>query len=125
MSYTNQMRRVIIYLFTVLSLIACDDIVNVEDISNDVVNILAPTNNALVNDTTLLFSWEALADAETYQIQIVTPTFNEAVQILQDTIVTTTSLLTNLEANSYEWRIKAENANYQTGYTTQSFTLEE
>ena len=119
------MKKSIIILGVLISFIACDDIVEVEDISNDIVSILAPTEGAVINSTALTFSWQALEEAENYHIQIATPTFNEALQIVTDTIVSQTSFLTTLDADNYEWRVRAENSGYQTEYTTNSFTIED
>ena len=75
--------NILLLLFAVVTF-GCDDIIEVEDISNTTVIILAPTNNAVLNNTTLTFSWEPIESAETYQIQIATPTFDEALQIVVD-----------------------------------------
>jgi len=117
------MRKVkyILILFLILS---CDDIIEVEDISDKTVTILAPTNNTTLTITEVNFSWDMLDDAEQYKLQIATPTFEEATQILLDTIITTTNFNKTLDVGNYEWRIRAENSEYQTSYTTQSFTIE-
>ncbi len=117
------MRKVkfILILFLMLS---CDDIIEVEDISDGTVLILAPTNNATLTTTEVNFSWDMLDDAEKYKLQIATPTFEEATQILLDTIITITNFNKTLDVGNYEWRIRAENSVYQTSYTTQSFTIE-
>lgn len=119
------MKRKVLLLSALLSFIACDDIVEVEDISEAVVTLLAPSNDATLNITTLTFSWQNLEEAESYQIQIATPSFNEALQIVTDSIITSTSFSTTLDANVYEWRVRGENSGYQTQYTTQSFTIED
>ena len=119
------MKRTLVVFGLLISLIACDDIVEVEDISSDVVSISAPTQGAVLNNTTLLFSWQVLEDAESYHIQIATPTFNEALQIVTDSTVVNASYSITLDADTYEWRVRGENSGYQTIYTTQSFTLEE
>lgn len=102
----------------------CSEIVRVEDISEDTVNILAPTNNAILNTTDVSFNWQDLEDAEEYNIQIANPNFSEALQIVVDTTVTTSSLSKTLYVGSFEWRVKALNSSYETDYTTQSFTIE-
>lgn len=113
-----------ILCFTAL-LFTCDDIFELVDISDDTVSILAPTDEAVLNATSLTFSWNAVEDAETYHLQIARPTFDAALQIVKDTIVSTTNYATILEFDTYEWRIRAENSGYHTNYTTQGFTIEE
>ncbi len=107
------------------SVIACDDIVEVEDISDKTVNILAPTNASVLNIKTVTFFWEAVEGAETYYMQVAIPTFENASQIVVDSLLTTTSMTRTLPANSYEWRVRAENSGYKTIYSKQSFTVEE
>jgi len=119
------MKNIILLIVIVLSFIACDDIVGVTDISDEQVTVLAPSNSAILNVTALTFSWQAVEGAENYHIQIALPAFSEALQIVKDTMVTSTSFLTSLEADNYEWRVRAENYNYNTEYTIQSFTIEE
>lgn len=104
---------------------ACSDIVTVEDISNETVILLAPTNQAILNITDLTFSWQSVEEAESYHIQIATPTFEAALQIVEDSTVTATNYSKVLTANNYEWRVRAENSAYETAYTTQSFLIEE
>jgi len=118
------MKKYVIILVA-FSFLSCDDIIEVQDISNDSVTVLAPTNNAVLSNTVLTFSWEALQDAEHYHLQIATPTFAEAIQIVRDSTLTETSFSTTLENSNYEWRIRAENSNYVTEYTTQNFSIED
>lgn len=112
------------YLVLLLIVISCDDVVEVENISNKTVTILAPTNNTVLSITDINFSWNVVEDAELYRLQIATPTFEEATQIILDTVITATNFTKTLDLGNYEWRIRAENSDYQTSYTTQSFTIE-
>ncbi|WP_298535910.1 hypothetical protein [uncultured Algibacter sp.] len=104
---------------------ACDDIIGVKDISSSSVKILAPTNNTVLKDTLITFSWEIVEDAERYHIQVATPSFSNALQIEADSTLAGTSFSTTLGFKTYEWRVSAENSDYNTGYTIQSFKIEE
>ncbi len=117
------MRKFVLIFSLLFSFISCSDIVRVEDISDETVSILAPTNNAIINSTSVTFSWQAIEDAESYHIQITTPTFTQATQIVVDSIVTSTDFTITLAANNYQWRVRAENSAYETIYTTQSFSV--
>lgn len=103
---------------------SCDDIIEVEDISQKTVAVLAPTNNSVIANSTVTFSWGALNDADQYRLQISTPTFSDATQIVVDSLVTSTSFTTVLTSNSYEWRVRAENTGYVTAFSTQNFLVE-
>lgn len=112
----------LIALFVLIA--SCDDIIEVEDISQKTVTALAPTNNSVLSTANVTFSWESLKDAVHYRLQISTPTFGEATQIVVDSLVSTTSFSKELTPNNYQWRVRAENSGYTTAFSTQSFTVE-
>lgn len=115
--------KLIILLFVLV--MSCSDIIEVEDISNKTVTILAPTEAAILTETTVTLSWNTLEDAESYKLQIATPDFGNTIAIAEDTTITTTSFSKALSAGNYEWRLRAENSDFQTAYTTQSFNVTE
>jgi len=102
----------------------CEQLIEVEDISNETVSVLAPTNNTVLDDTSVNFSWESLDFSETYQLQIALPNFDTAEVIVEDTLISTTSFTKILEPDEYQWRVRALNSAYQTQYTTQNLTIE-
>jgi hypothetical protein len=117
------------WLFSLVFLIyACDDIIEVEDISERTVTLVAPTDGAILNASTIHFDWESVEDAESYRIQIATPDFDAPLQIVADATVpdsTATTFSVSLDAGAYQWRVRAQNSDYYTSYTTQIFTVEE
>lgn len=108
-----------------LIMIACDDIIEVEDISEETITILAPTNDSVLIQDAVLFTWNSIVEADNYRIQIATPSFENASQIVLDSSVVATNVSSILQIGDYEWRVRAENSEYQTSYTTQSFSIEE
>ncbi len=108
-------------LFFVMS---CDDIIEVEDISNKTVTILAPTNNSMLTIDDVSFTWQTVEDAERYTIQIATPDFENAIQVVLDSTTTTTNISKTLSSGNYQWRVKAKNSDYETPYTTQNLSIE-
>ncbi|MDG5490654.1 hypothetical protein [Psychroserpens sp. SPM9] len=108
-----------------VSLYSCEEIIAVEDISNETVSIMAPTNNATISITSINFSWQPIEFADQYQLQIATPDFESTQQIVADTIISTSSFTKALEANSYQWRVKAINFAYETQFTTQNLIVED
>jgi len=117
-----KIKALIVCLF--LSVIACDDIVEVENISNEIVSVLAPTNEVVLNTNEITFTWEAVVDANAYTLQIAQPNFVNATQIVLDSIISKTSFAKTLESGSYQWRIRASNTDYHTRYTTLSFEVD-
>ena len=119
------MKPIISLLCFVLLFISCDDIIEEVDISNTLITILAPTNNSILDTTIVTFSWNTHKDIETYRLQIATPDFENATQIVLDTLVSKTNHTQTLDYKDYEWRIRGENSVYQTEYTINSFIVEE
>ena len=118
------------FLLAVFFMYACDDIIEVEDISERTVTLVAPTDGAILSSGTINFDWESVEDAESYRIQIATPNFELPLQIvadstLADSTATNTTFSINLNAGAYQWRVRAQNSDYHTNYTTQSFTVED
>lgn len=118
------MIKKIIILFFVICCCSCEQLIEVEDISNEAVTILAPANNIALDTTSVNFSWQALEFAEDYHLQVAKPNFDTAQEIVLDTIVGSTSFSKTLLSNTYQWRIKAKNFGYETQYTTQNLTIE-
>ena len=118
------MKKSIVYLLLIFVSLSCEDIIEVPDISEKEVTVLAPTDNVSLTETSINFAWNGVEDADTYQLQIATPDFETATQIVLDTTITTTNFTKALDLGSYQWRVRAENLDYQTNYVTQSFTVE-
>ncbi|MCD2260795.1 hypothetical protein [Psychroserpens luteolus] len=119
------MKRVLFFLVLICTFSACDDIIEVEDISQDTITVLAPTSNSTLAVGNVIFSWNDVQYAESYRLQLATPNFENASQILLDSTVTSTNFSKLLELGNYEWRVRAENSGFQTAYSTQNFTVEE
>lgn len=104
---------------------ACEEILVVEDISQDTVTVLAPVSDSVLAEGNVTFSWNELLDAEQYRVQLAIPSFENASQIILDSTITSSSFSKTLLLGDYEWRIRAENSEYQTSYISQNFTVEE
>lgn len=115
----------LIAIILLLNISSCEDLIEEVDISNDTVMVLAPVNQAVLNNSDVLFTWEVIDQADRYHLQIAVPNFENAQQILADTNVVGTQFFKNLEPNQYQWRIRAENSAYFTNYTLLNFSIEE
>ncbi|WP_222984560.1 hypothetical protein [Flagellimonas meishanensis] len=121
-----------VYILVGLALLiwSCEDILEVPDISDQTVPILAPTEGSVLTTNAVGFDWETVEDATAYNIQIATPDFENAVQLVLDSVVAVDSLgnvATRIDQNlfngNYQWRIKAFNSGFETGYTVNSFQV--
>ncbi|PQV48798.1 hypothetical protein CLV33_1043 [Jejuia pallidilutea] len=104
---------------------SCDDIIEVVDISESTVGVLAPKNDVTLKEGEINFTWTAVDDTETYRLQIATPNFENAQQIVTDSTLTATMFTKMLSTGNYQWRVRAENSDYNTVFATNTFTIEE
>lgn len=91
--------------------ISCEDIIE-EDITNDVVQIISPNNDAVIESNVVSFQWENLKGADKYRLQI----FDETEVKVLDSLVESTSLQYPLESGFYKWKIRGENFAYTSKY---------
>jgi len=119
------MKKTIISLFlSALMLNSCEEVFYETDLSEVVIEILAPINNAALKAGTQTFSWNPVEGSESYLVQIATPNFENATQIVLDSITKDSLITKELVSNDYQWRIKALNSEYETNFTTYNFTVE-
>jgi hypothetical protein len=103
--------------FLFLTFFSCEEIIIVKDISKSEVALVAPVNNAQFYSTGVTFTWDTLADATEYQLQIATPNFANPLQIVLDTKIKEHSFTQQLPIGNYEWRVRAINSGYSTNYS--------
>jgi hypothetical protein len=102
---------------------SCNDFFET-DIAGEEVILMAPSNNSTVKVTNITFWWDYIDGANSYCLQIVTPSF-DAVQILvADTIVTKNNIEFEMSAGEYQWRVKGLNGYYSTPYSYGSFMVD-
>lgn len=95
----------------------------VKDISNAQVITLAPTEGVQVAVGTISLRWEVVDEATSYRVQVATPNFDNATQVLLDSSVHTNTIDVTLASGTYQWRVSASNSDYSTEYTTINFTV--
>lgn len=108
-----------------LLLASCDEggLLIETNISDQNVVLLAPSDSVEVASNSLFFDWQEVEDATHYEIQIATPNFENAQQLILNLTDTITSIERVLSLGEYQWRVKAKNSNYETAYTTASFSV--
>lgn len=111
---------------------ACEDILEEPDISQIEVQLLAPTDGAVIVDNEVSFNWNFVEDTRSYKIQLAKPSFANAVQIVFDSLIEQDSLgdldtrIQNIRIlnGQYQWRVKALNGGFETAYTTATFIID-
>ncbi|QTE21139.1 hypothetical protein [Polaribacter cellanae] len=116
------MKKKLLFVCIIFSVLSCEALF-VDDITQDAVIILAPKNNSQLESGKITFHWEKLSDTLSYQIQIATPNFENAKQILLDSLTKKNTISKELSTGEYQWRVKASNTNFSTTYTTANLTI--
>jgi hypothetical protein len=101
----------------------CNDLIE-PDISGEPVALLAPAAGARSTTVVQRFQWTAVPNARTYRVQLATPTFAGMTRLVLDTVVRQLTLARTLAPGSYEWRVQAANAGYETAFTTRALTID-
>jgi len=108
----------------------CADILEVPDISKETVMLLAPADGVVLDNGSLTLSWEHVQDATGYHIQVATPDFENAAQLVLDSIVEMDTLGyvanhidQNLANGTYTWRVNAFNSGFETQFSTSGFQI--
>ncbi len=115
-----------IALIIIISTFSCEEIINEQNITNDTIHLVAPTENVLLKtNEKIVFNWEALNGTTAYKLQIATPNFRNATQLFTDTLIQRTDFsIESLPISAYEWRVKGMNSAYETVFTTNGFIVE-
>lgn len=106
-----------------VSFYSCSDIF-VTDISDKKMTIISPTDSMHSQNSTQIFWWEPVPDADAYSVQIVSPFFSSVEKIMYDTTLTTNKIELDFTPGAYEWRICAFNSASITPYNYQSFQID-
>ncbi len=96
-----------------LGIVSCDDIFE-KDITNDTIQTISPSNEAVVESNVVNFQWNSLEGADKYRIQVIAS--NQA--IVLDSLVSKTNLTFPLTQGVYQWKVRGENFAYQSSYST-------
>jgi hypothetical protein len=87
-------------------------------ITQQKVQVIAPANTLLTNQSTLAFSWGSLYGATKYEIQIDTSNFADPSHLFFDqTVVGLETSITLKSDHSYQWRIRGENDTEQSAWS--------
>jgi uncharacterized protein YegP (UPF0339 family) len=87
------------------------------------VSLISPASKSTVIDKKVTFWWNSLNGAEKYNLQIVSPSFSNPLELISDQWVTTNSFTMELPAGNYEWRVKAANSFSETTFSLSSFSI--
>lgn len=115
--------KYILGCFLIFTLCSCEEILFEQDISKNMVKMIAPTNNTEIESNSVRFNWEAMEGASNYVIEIATPNFANASQLVLNTVTDDNFYQQDLIVNEYEWRVRAQNSGYTTAYSSAKFKV--
>lgn len=96
--------------------IGCEDFM-AEDVSDQMITLRAPADEASSETAQITFWWDALPINTGYRLQVVRPSFEQATSLVLDTLVYTYQVPFSLDSGRYAWRVRAENATYSGAYS--------
>ncbi len=117
----NPIKKYCFIIIALFSWLSCEH-VDIDDLSNEVVSLVAPPNNSVSQLNNLTFWWEAVEDADEYNLQIAQYSFDSIGYLILDTTTAETNYSYNLPKGVYQWRVKAVNNASESPYFT--FNLE-
>ena len=109
----KRISNLLVGLAAVLVCTSCDDIFE-EDISDDIITIITPTQDEVISGNTVTFMWNGLEGADNYRVQVSRSNTSE---MTLDSLVGKTSLSVPFPSGEFEWRVRGENFAYTTSYT--------
>jgi len=100
--------RLFLFFMIIIALTGCEDGFE-NDLTGEKVQLLAPANNVISEDSLQTFYWEPLDGATAYQVQIVSPRFDSIIRLETDTLTSRNQIKFQLRIGQYSWRVKAIN----------------
>ena len=107
---------------TIRSITILDD--STQNLSQQVVLLVNPTNGASLNDSTVNFLWQELEEATEYKLQVASPDFTNSSFIEINENLTSDNYAVQLSAGTYKWRVRAENDISVSAYSEGNFTID-
>ncbi|MBV6644128.1 MAG: hypothetical protein KI790_01685 [Cyclobacteriaceae bacterium] len=94
-------------------------VVSTEDkiLTDDHVILKSPTDSVQWVSTSVVLSWEELEGADSYEVLIQSPSFDNAEQIIEDEEVSDNRLQVSLDSGTYQWGVRAINSVSKTDYS--------
>ncbi|MCV9387450.1 hypothetical protein [Reichenbachiella ulvae] len=93
------------------------------DLSEITPVILAPANAAQFQPGSVVFWWEEIPEAESYDLLIMSPSFDNPVSVIYDESLEDTKVELDLAEGSYEWSLKAINSSSESQEVRSTLTV--
>jgi hypothetical protein len=110
-----------IYLF--LLGIACQNLLE-QDISDQMVVLNSPPDQMHSDNYNQTFWWNKVDGATTYNLQVVSPSFENIKRLVLDTNLSSNQFIYSFYPDTFTWRVKAYNPASETQYTYATFYID-
>ncbi|MDD2987148.1 hypothetical protein [Flavobacterium sp.] len=109
----------ILLMALILLAYGCEDILE-EDITDDFITLVSPSNKEQIISNVVNFQWQTLKGAKEYRIQV----FSENQAIILDSLVGANRFTFQMVPGAFQWRVRGENFAYTSSYSfTSSFSV--
>ena len=105
-----------------LIVVGCDDILE-KDITDKEIFLIAPSNAVELDSGNITFLWEFLEGADTYELLVLSPNFDEPITVHADTALADNTFTTALGEGTYSWGVRGVNSAYNTDYFINDFVV--
>ena len=116
------MKKAGFVLLVIVFTIGCAKWVSV-DIRNVSILLISPVENQSDSLQKKNFIWEELEGSNHYRLQIVSTSFDSIFSYVLDSVVSATSYSISLIPNTYEWRVRGENDDYNSAWSTRKLIV--
>jgi hypothetical protein len=93
-------------------------------LTDQILALVSPMDNAKTSDATITFLWQSLSLATRYHIQISDEGFNNSTLIDVEDTTSNDFYTATLSEGTYFWRVRAENSSSESDYTTYTVTID-
>ncbi|MBI34098.1 MAG: hypothetical protein CMP67_01880 [Flavobacteriales bacterium] len=116
------MKKIGFTLLTIVFAVSCAKWISI-DISDESVVLLSPFDDQSDSIQNKTFVWEELEGATQYRLQIVSKSFDSIYDFVLDSAVSNTSFSITLIPNFYEWRLRGENNDFNSLWSTRKLNI--
>lgn len=120
----GKIRILIIGTLCLFVAFSCDDLI-VEDLADKDIVLVSPVDSTETEQTNITFLWEELEGVDSYLLQVAEPSFENATNIVLDTLLDVNSFSFDFSPGEYEWRLRGENSVSRTEYFYSKLTVQE
>jgi hypothetical protein len=117
----NKIAKIAVLL---LLMVSCDDVL-LRDISEDTITLHSPTEGFETSVKDVIFWWDKLDGATTYQLIVASPDVDNPQLLALDTVITKNQFTAKLAAGSFQWCVRGVSSEYRTEYACRSFSVKE